>query len=423
MKILVTAHGCNPNRGSEPGVGWHWVKEISKNNNIWVITRVGSKKNSSDLKKTIINYGGLQNTKFIFIPDSILYWWWPIFGGIAGWPGYFIWQWKAYLTAEKLHKKIKFDIAWNITMCSWRAPSFLWKLKIPFIWGPIGGGQQVPKGFNKVLGLKGSLQESFRNFAQYISTHDPLVKQTIKNASTIIVANQLTKKLIPQRNWSKCINLLETAIDEDKISIIKQSNNSNNSLKILWVGNIIPIKGLPILLWALSKAQKQLKFHLKVIGDGSNIKRCKNIVIKNGISKYVDFLGKLPYDSVQRFYYWTDIFVFTSLRDTSGNVVLEAMSKGIPVILMDGGGPKEMVGDAALTIPVDLGYQHAINELAKILIEISNNSYNLNKLSYKGIELIKTKYTWLKKGKVINQLLRNMKLSNDAKFNNIKQIR
>ena len=44
LRVLVSAYACEPGRGSEPGVGWHWVREIARFNEVWVITRMNNRK-------------------------------------------------------------------------------------------------------------------------------------------------------------------------------------------------------------------------------------------------------------------------------------------------------------------------------------------------------------------------------------------
>ena len=51
----------------------------------------------------------------------------------------------------------------------------------------------------------------------------------------------------------------------------------------------------------------------------------------------------MAYDEVNNYYDWADLFLFPSLRDTSGNVILEAMSHGTPVIALNHNGASEMI--------------------------------------------------------------------------------
>ena len=43
MKVLLSAYACEPNKGSEPGTGWNWLKQIARFNEIWVITRANNR--------------------------------------------------------------------------------------------------------------------------------------------------------------------------------------------------------------------------------------------------------------------------------------------------------------------------------------------------------------------------------------------
>ena len=45
IKVFVSAYACEPGLGSEIGVGWHWVLEMSKNFELWVLTRKSNQQN------------------------------------------------------------------------------------------------------------------------------------------------------------------------------------------------------------------------------------------------------------------------------------------------------------------------------------------------------------------------------------------
>ncbi len=50
MKIVLSAYSCHPNRGSEPGVGWNWLSELSKNNEIYCLFYAGENQKDAVLK-------------------------------------------------------------------------------------------------------------------------------------------------------------------------------------------------------------------------------------------------------------------------------------------------------------------------------------------------------------------------------------
>jgi glycosyltransferase involved in cell wall biosynthesis len=76
---------------------------------------------------------------------------------------------------------------------------------------------------------------------------------------------------------------------------------------------------------------------LVVVGDGPYLKEMKSLL------PHALYMGFLKGDDLSRAYASADIFIFPSTTDTFGNVVLEAMSSGLPVIVTDKMGPREMV--------------------------------------------------------------------------------
>ena len=103
-----------------------------------------------------------------------------------------------------------------------------------------------------------------------------------------------------------------------------------------------PRKGLKLIIDALGESSFR-DFELIMIGDGAERKKLEALVKKYGMDDNVTFTGKLSYDEVNNYYDWADLFLFPSLRDTSGNVVLESMSHGTPVIALNHNGASEMI--------------------------------------------------------------------------------
>ena len=98
-------------------------------------------------------------------------------------------------------------------------------------------------------------------------------------------------------------------------------------IKLLYVGRVVPYKGLIYCLKAVARLSAALRsrFELVVIGDrgeGGYERACKNFVGAMGLGSMVTFLGYRPKAEIVRFYDECDLFVFPSLAETSGNVVL-----------------------------------------------------------------------------------------------------
>ena len=149
MKLLLSAYACEPDRGGESGVGWHWALELARlRHDVWVLTRAN---NQQAIQRASPN---LPNVRFIYydLPN------WlaklkkkaPILQFY-----YLLWQWGAYRTARELHRQEQFDLVQHLTFGVFRHPSFMGRLGIPFIFGPVGGGERAPFRLRMDYGVKG----------------------------------------------------------------------------------------------------------------------------------------------------------------------------------------------------------------------------------------------------------------------------
>ena len=336
-RVLLSAYACEPNKGSEPGVGWNWAQHLSKYFEVYVITR----KNNEQIINDYLVKQPNEHLHFIFhdcsriackmkkLPNGIFLY-------------YKQWQKEIFPIVERIVKEEKIELVHHITFNEFRTPGKLYSLNVPFIWGPIGGGQFYNSVFRQAYFRKiDIIKERIRNIINLFNikfSRD--IKKAVDTASVILIADQSTEKIMPKtRNY---IRLLETAYNTDRNRVKRFTYKKGDTIKLLWVGGIWPRKGLKMLIDALGNCEFR-NFELCIIGDGSDIKLNKKLVNKYGLADKVNFLGSLPYNEVNKHYDDADLFIFTSLRDTSGNVVLEAMSHGLPIIALNHHGVGEIV--------------------------------------------------------------------------------
>ena len=143
MKILVSAYACRPGMGSEPAVGWNWVLEYSKLCEIVVMTNYTN-------EPYILNYlkehkGELDSVRFMFIkPNAKVELWYKEWERMER-LYYMIWQRIALKVAREIVEKEHFDYVQHVTYVSCVMPTYMYKLGIPFIYGPVSGGEEIPK--------------------------------------------------------------------------------------------------------------------------------------------------------------------------------------------------------------------------------------------------------------------------------------
>jgi glycosyltransferase involved in cell wall biosynthesis len=117
---------------------------------------------------------------------------------------------------------------------------------------------------------------------------------------------------------------------------------SNGEVRLLYVGRISREKDLDLLADAYRRLRKEgAPVQLFVVGQGP---------YSEALAKSLPeafFTGYLRGKELAAAYASADIFVFPSTTDTFGNVILEAQASGLPVVVSDSGGPKELVLDKA----------------------------------------------------------------------------
>ena len=188
---------------------------------------------------------------------------------------------------------------------------------------------------------------------------DESVVHLIENASRAFYS-AMDEILVPTKEY---IQLLESrGFDLHKMNVFRRgidarlfrpSPRSRHSLEkkydlkegitLLYTGRISQEKGLDFLLDIYRKLlEKRDDINLLIVGDGPYLHELKS---KTKDCDRIIFTGQIPYPSLPEFYSGSDLFVFPSTTDTFGMVVLEAQACGLPAIVSDKGGPKEIIID------------------------------------------------------------------------------
>lgn len=386
--ILVSAYSCEPNRGSEPGVGWDYVSEMSKSNKLLVVTR--------DDKKHILEKFENENLKFLFV--KVPYFKKKSKYGIFAYMHYYLWQISVYFY-------VKNKINWNdillvhhITFVNSWLPSFLGFYNKPFIWGPIGEHPQIPINYIKHLRSNKILfKEYLRVFARKsLKKIDPFYLLTVKKADKIICIDQNTADSF---SGKKTEIMPAISIDSDKF--LKYNKKETTKFTIYWCGNFIYWKGIYLALDAFLKfSDEKDDVQIVFIGDGAEKASFEKKVANNCKIKFENNLDQNTlFEKITEF----DIFLFPSFEG-GGMVVLEAMAMGTPVICLDFGGPGIMVDNYSGQKVVYDSYYQTVEDLSKSIEVYYNNR-----------ELVK------EHGKNARKRV-NEKFKTQAKINHIKDL-
>jgi len=389
-KVLLLAYACSPYVGSEGGVGWHRAVETGKYFDTWVIC--GKREFELDIARYLKTNGELPGVRFCFIPRTRMEkWMWKMPWGV--YVGYNSWHKRAYLTAVNLHRKYNFDLALQVNWTGFREPGYLWKLGIPFVWGPVGGTQNIPLCYLIRSGLAGAIKEGTRTVLNWLQLRfSQRVRRAAKAAAILFTSNSTGLKHFESVHNVKPRLLLETGVTtvKQKVSI---NRNLDNPLKILWSGELKYHKAFPLLLHALSKIPPKYEYTLKILGRGPLEQKWRKLSHQLGLEPHCEWAGWLPHADALRQFEWADVLIFTSMRDTSGNVVLEALSHGVPVICYDHQGAGDIINDrCGVKIPVTTPIR-MVEELTQAIQVLMNDRAKLEALSRGATERAKD-YLW-----------------------------
>lgn len=358
MKILMSAFACCPGRGSEEGVGWNWAVEAARQgHDVTVLTQVCDR----EAINAEVERGAVPaNLGFEFLMPG----WLSVFRkislklGLAGLSDHLthmLWQFAAYAHMRHRATSDEYDLVHHITYGGIRHPTLLGLLPVPLVLGPVGGGDRIPYSLRSGFGWLNWCRELVRDLHTWALRLDPVTRNACANAKVIYTKTDATKSILPRRWRNKAVVRMEVGIPKDRIAHRPRKRPNGRPLRLLYAGRLMDLKGMRLGLLALARAhQAGVDVRLSMAGSGPDAENWKNLAGKLGIDDLVDWRGWVSRTELDRLYQEHDAFLFPSLRDSSGNVVLEALAAGCPVICLSLGGPGHIVNErCGLVVPVE----------------------------------------------------------------------
>jgi glycosyltransferase involved in cell wall biosynthesis len=212
----------------------------------------------------------------------------------------------------------------------------MWGLGTAVVIGPLNGGMDYPKAFQRERSIFSRLAFTFgRCLANFVNI---LLPGKLR-ADVILVANRRTQDALPLGFGGRVMEVVENGVDFAIWRRGPVERQRTDLTKFIFVGRLIDWKALDIVLEALRRLKGQVAVSLEVIGDGPMRVTWQALASQMGLSSAVSFSGWLPQEACAVRLQQADVFVLPSLFECGGAVVLEAMAMGLPVIATAWGGP------------------------------------------------------------------------------------
>ncbi len=357
MKVLLGAHTIGPG-GGERGIGWGWAESLARCSDVQRVEVVAHPMARYEIEQRLRHDAELdEKLRFHWVlpPDRIDPWKGDV-------PGKKVWHrlllhyqlWQRY--AERAGRQLvgDVDVAHHVTFGNIFLRTFVAELPLPYIIGPVGGGQAPPVGdalrlFAKTRDVHGGI-ELARSTVVRAAGHRPVLKRRLGKALAVLCANSQTLS-VARRYQPRSELMIDGGING--LPSNRASLNKDAPV-VLWVGKMESRKDPFAALSVADELRKVLpNSRLVMIGDGWLHDRVAQELRDRHLQSSVELRGVVPHEQMETAYASASVFLFTSHRDTFGVQNLEAMTHGLPIIFRAGSGVgvSDFARDSAIAVP------------------------------------------------------------------------
>lgn len=397
--LLLVAYQCGPGMGSVSQIGWEWYSRLAQQYRVTLVTHVRNRQAmaaaGAPLGDSEVIYidtewfaGPLyrfakrlfpRSEHSVFLVASLDYF---VFDAAA---------WRLLRRRQKLGER--WEILHRVTPVTLAAPTWLGRLGIPTVIGPLNSGLKDPPGFAAIMRQESTWLVNLREFGRWF---DGLIGSS-RLATRLLVATQVTLAAVPPRHRARCQLMLENGVELDRFEPTPwpAAPGPQQPLEVLFVGRLIPVKALALLIDAigqLSAAGQAVR--LTVVGDGPLRAEWERHAQTRGLGERVHFVGNQTLSDVASFMQRCHVFCLPSVRESGGAVVLEAMASARPVIAIRFGGPAELVDDSVGALVEPIGPQQVTADLADLLQQVIRHPADWAARGQAGRRRVEARYSW-----------------------------
>ena len=345
LSVLLIAYQCAPGQGSVSQIGWEWFSRLRAVHAVTLVTHV---RNRAALEAAGAGEGvRYVDTEWLAGPlYRLARWAFPRSEHAActlASLDYFAFDLAACWQLRRARRAgASWQVAHRVTPVTMSAPTWCTRLGVPLMAGPLNCGLGMPRGFGQALRQDSSWTARLRVGPALL---DALMGSSAR-INRFLTATRATLAAVAPRHRARCYPMLENGVNEAVFAAQPwpAPPDGVGPLRVLFVGRLIPVKGLPMLLSALAQLRLAgLRVELDVVGDGPMAALWRAHAGECGVGDAVRFHGALPALEVARHLAACHVLCLPSVRESGGAVLLEAMACARPVIALAYGGPAEIV--------------------------------------------------------------------------------
>lgn len=408
--ILVMAYAISPYRGSEYAVAWNYVTHMSKNNNLTVLYGMSDNHmGETDTMEEYLKEHAVNNVRFIAVKPNRL-------ANLLNWPNrhdflvytfyyaFSVWQREAYNVAREISKAEHFDLIHYVGPIGYREPGYLWKLGLPYVWGPVGGVNNAPRQLMKHMPLAGRMKQTFRSVANTIQFHTMhRLKKALEATDVLLTATSENQQKFRQVHHKDSICLPENCIT-GTITLDESKFNNPAKYNIIVIGTLDARKSVGVFLEAMAQVRNRDKLHVDIVGDGPLRARLQGYDCEHGLDGLITWHGQLPRVEAVKIFNRAHLHVITSVSEGNPTTIWEAMSYGVPTMSFDHCGMHDILcSKCGILVPIAKRYEDCVSTVARNVDALLQHPERFRQLAHGTVECA-WKFTWAKREEFLNKL-------------------
>jgi glycosyltransferase involved in cell wall biosynthesis len=277
---------------------------------------------------------------------------------------------------------------------------FLRKGPIPFVVGPLNGGLRSARGFSQPDKKWEGINFALRKLSRFL----PFARSTYRHAAAIIAATSHMRTQFAAHH-DKLFFVPENGVARSICIADSRKPDMGAKLELIFVGGLVRRKACYLGLRAAAPLLRSDLARFTIIGSGPEQSRLEQLVKSLGIEKAVSFCGWRSHPEVLNRLRSADVVVLPAIREGGGGVVFEALASGAVPVILDYGGPGDIVHpDVGYKVPPS-NEDAVVTQMERILTKLAGNRDLLIRLRQQGMSYARECLTWEAKAQATTQVL------------------
>ena len=391
LKVFISAYACEPDKGSEPGIGWNVVNELAKYHEVHVLTRAN---NRPPIEAALAGKPAVPHFHYYDLPKWLSFWKKKRRGYHLY---YYLWQYGAFFRYRNFVNSQGFDIVQHLTFANFAMPSLFMRCRPLTVWGPIGR-TSTPRAVRNALPWRIRLKEAMRQIAMWLMCRlEPARIFTPRCADRIIECGFPDGESGFPKKWRhKIVGHPQTGINaEDPEYRVKRSRDADGQIRLLICSEFLHWKGVTFAAEVYGRiASTRDDVELLVYGSGPEKTAMRKIFRRHGVEESVFWKGFVGKKELMRAMADADILLYPSYHHGLATAILQAMYIGLPIATIAGDPVAQCVAEAGGMVADGSNMDEILDDLTEKTLQLIDSADLRREIGARSRELVLARYEW-----------------------------